>query len=150
MSNRLYFAGVICSAQLMQTYIPVYIYYDMYKTKHCIGEALSKSTKNYGVAHGEDVLLIYTTSRRDAIPYTEEETVMAGRFVDMYERFSRDNVAKFGDYELPRMDRKDIVQFLEINYPKSEIKHSHQLSDEEFWNQIDFQDGMPVVMPDKK
>ncbi|XP_065087904.1 venom carboxylesterase-6-like [Ochlerotatus camptorhynchus] len=145
MSNRLYFAGVIRSAQLMQAYIPVYIYYDMYKTKYGVGELLSKSTKNYGVAHGEDIFLIYTTSRREAIPYTEEETLMAGRFVDMYEQFSRESVAKFGDHEIPRMNRKDMVHFLEINYPTSEVKLSRQLSDEEFWNQIDFNDGMPVV-----
>lgn len=143
MSNRLYFAGVVRSAQLMNAYIPVYIYFDVYKTKFDVSAMLSKSTKNYGVGHGEDVFLIYTTFRRE-IPYTSEEKLMAARFVDMYEKFARESVAKFGDHEIPRMDRKGGLLFLEINYPKGEVKRSRQLSDEEFWNQLDFNDGMPL------
>ncbi|XP_019535055.3 venom carboxylesterase-6 [Aedes albopictus] len=146
-SNRLYFAGVIRSAQLMQSHAPVYLYYDAYKTKFAIGEYLSNSTKNYGVAHGEDVLLLFNTEWREDIPFTKEELLMSKRFVEMYEDFARTGVPKFGDIEIPQMDKVDMVRFLEVNYPKSEVKLSRQLSDENFWNQIDFNDGMPVAAP---
>ncbi|XP_062541217.1 venom carboxylesterase-6-like [Armigeres subalbatus] len=146
-SNRLYFAGVVRSAQLMQVHTPIYLYYDAYKTKYAISEYLSNSTKNYGVAHGEDVLLLFNTEWRETVPYTEQELLMAGRFVGMYEGFAKNSVPKFGDYDVPRMDKTDMVRFLEVNYPKSKEKLLRQLSDEDFWNQIDFNDGMPVAVP---
>ncbi|EAT35318.1 AAEL012509-PA, partial [Aedes aegypti] len=146
-SNRLYFAGVVRSAQLMQKHAPVYLYYDAYKTKYAISEYLSNSTKNYGVAHGEDVLLLFNTEWREKIPYTSEELLMAKRFVEMYDEFARTGVPKFGEIKIPQMDKVDMVRFLEVNYPKSEVKLSRQLSDEKFWNQIDFNDGMPVAAP---
>ncbi|XP_065087801.1 venom carboxylesterase-6-like [Ochlerotatus camptorhynchus] len=149
-SNRLYFAGVVRSTQLMQVHTPIYLYYDVYKTKYAIGEYLSNSTKNYGVAHGEDVLLLFNTEWREQVPYTKEELLVASRFVKMYEQFARDSVATFGSYDIPRMDKKDMVRFLEVNYPKCEPKLSRQLSDENFWNQIDFNDGMPVAAPPVK
>lgn len=131
----------------MQSHAPVYLYYDAYKTKFAIGEYLSNSTKNYGVAHGEDVLLLFNTEWREDIPFTKEELLMSKRFVEMYEDFARTGVPKFGDIEIPQMDKVDMVRFLEVNYPKSEVKLSRQLSDEKFWNQIDFNDGMPVAAP---
>ncbi|XP_058828803.1 venom carboxylesterase-6-like [Topomyia yanbarensis] len=143
-SNRLYFAGVVRSAKLMQVHTPVYLYYGKYKSKYALGEYLSNSTKNHGIAHGEDVLLVFKTEMRDAVPYTEEELVVARLFIGMYEQFARDSVAVFGDYNIPRMDSKDKVRYLEVNYPKSEQKLKDQLSDEDFWNQIDFGDAMPV------
>ncbi|XP_055631341.1 carboxylic ester hydrolase-like [Toxorhynchites rutilus septentrionalis] len=143
-SNRLYFAGVVKSAKLMQAYIPVHFYYGMYKTKFAVGEYLAKSMENFGVAHGEDVLLVFKTELRDEIPYTEEELLVGAKFVEMYEKFARESVAKFGEYEIPRMEGKDALRFLEINYPASELRTARQLSDEDFWNQLNFNDGMPV------
>lgn len=143
-SNRLYFAGVITSAKLMQEFIPIYIYYDIYKTKYAVGELLSKSNKNYGCAHGEDVLLVFKSYLRDEVPYTEEELLVASKLVDMYKLFARDSEARFGEYDIPRMDRKDMVRYLEISWPKSEKRMARQLSDEDFWNELDFNDGMYV------
>ncbi|KAL1399864.1 hypothetical protein pipiens_007889 [Culex pipiens pipiens] len=150
-SNRLYFTGVVTSAKLMQVHSPIYLYYDVYKTKYGVGELLAKSMKNYGVAHGEDVLLVFKSVLRDEIPYTEEELLVAGKFVAMYDTFARESVARFGDVDIPRMDRADLVRFLEIKHPKSEPKLARQLNDEGFWSQLDFGDGMPVEKaPSKK
>ncbi|XP_039445061.1 venom carboxylesterase-6-like [Culex pipiens pallens] len=150
-SNRLYFTGVVTSAKLMQVHSPIYLYYDVYKTKYGVGELLAKSMKNYGVAHGEDVLLVFKSVLRDEIPYTEEELLVAGKFVAMYDTFARESVARFGDADIPRMDRADLVRFLEIKHPKSEPKLARQLNDEGFWSQLDFGDGMPVEKaPSKK
>ncbi|XP_058457058.1 venom carboxylesterase-6-like [Malaya genurostris] len=148
-SNRLYFAGVTRSAKLMQAHTPVYLYYGNYKCKYGLGEYLSNSTKNYGVAHGEDVLLMFKTEMRDATPYTEEELTVANLFIEMYANFARDDVPVFGEYIIPRMEDKHVLRFLEVNYPKSEQKVKDQLSDEDFWNQIDFGDGYPVDIAKK-
>ncbi|XP_055531052.1 carboxylic ester hydrolase-like [Wyeomyia smithii] len=149
-SNRFYFAGIVASVKLMQPHIPVYLYYDTYKTKHALGEVLGKTTKNYGCAHGEDVTLIFKTILRDEIPYTKEELMVADRFVRMYEQWARESVAKFGNYDIPLSNEQEMVRFLEVNYPKSELRWRKQLSDEEFWNQIDFDDGIPVSVQQVK
>ncbi|XP_055610230.1 venom carboxylesterase-6-like [Uranotaenia lowii] len=112
-SNRLYFAGVVRSAKLMQPYAPVHLYYDVYKTKFAVGEYLAKSLENYGCAHGEDVLLVFKTELRNEIPYTEEELMMASKFVDMYLKFARESVPMFGKHKIPRLDRKDLVKYLQ-------------------------------------
>ncbi|XP_053682970.1 venom carboxylesterase-6-like [Sabethes cyaneus] len=149
-SNRLYFAGVVMSAKLMQPYIPVHLYYDKYKSKYALGEHLGNTMKNYGVAHGEDVTLIFKTMLRDEIPYTKQELKVANLFVRMYEQWALESVAKFGDYEIPHLNNEEMLRFLEVNYPKSELRYRKQLSDEDFWNQIDFNEGMPISFQQAK
>lgn len=68
----------------------------------------------------------------------------------MYEGFARDGVARFGNYGIPRMDRADVVQYLELNHPESLVREERQLDDEDFWNQMDFGDGMPVINRDQE
>ncbi|XP_055612164.1 venom carboxylesterase-6-like [Uranotaenia lowii] len=145
-SNRLYFAGITTSAKLLKNHIPVYFYYDVYKTQYGLGEHMSYTSTDYGVAHGEDILLIFKTDMRDGNhPYSEEERLMSDRFVQLYEGFSRDRPPHFGPHALPRMEpTDDRLRFLELSYPESWVRLRAQLSDEDFWNRIDFHDGMPV------
>ncbi|XP_055610300.1 venom carboxylesterase-6-like [Uranotaenia lowii] len=144
MSNRLFFAGVVESIRLMQRYIPVYFYLDQYKTAFGVGEYLSETGKNLGCAHGEDVWLIHNNDFRRDVPYSDEERLMARRFVEMYGAFTRDSVAKFDRFEIPKTsDGGDKLQFLEINFPDSTLRSAEQLNDEDFWNQMDFNEGVP-------
>lgn len=128
----------------MQPHIPVYFYFEKYKAKYALGECFGHTTKNYGAAHGEEVTLIFKTMLRDEVPYTKEELKVANLFVRMYEQWARESVAKFGNYEIPLSNDEEMLRYLELNYPKSELRWRKQMSDEEFWNQIDFNEGIPI------
>ncbi|XP_055613339.1 venom carboxylesterase-6-like [Uranotaenia lowii] len=142
LSNRLYIAGVIRSARLMQVHTPVYLYYNFYKIVYGIGEDMANGPQNFGASHGEDIVLLFNSEIRQDVPYNREELTMAGRFVEMYDNFARHNVARFADHEIPRMTKKNVLQYLEINYPNCVQRESEQLSDENFWYKLDFKDGL--------
>lgn len=142
-SNRLYFAGVTESAKLMQPHTDVYLYQDHYKSKYGVGEALSHRDEPglLGVAHGDDVLLIFPSVLRENIPFTAEEMKVVDRFVAMYEAFSDGRKPTFGSYPLPVQDSQETITFLKLNYPASETVRAEGMSDESFWDQLDFNDG---------
>uniref|UniRef100_A0A182N7U2 carboxylesterase n=2 Tax=Anopheles dirus TaxID=7168 RepID=A0A182N7U2_9DIPT len=142
-SNRLYFAGVTESAKLMQPFTEVYMYYDLYKAKYGVGEALSHrdGPGSLGVAHGDDVLLIFPSVLREQIPYTDQEMLVVDQFVAMYQTFAKGGKPSFGAYELPLQESQDTITFLKLNYPKSEVARAKGMSDEAFWATLDFNDG---------
>lgn len=142
-SNRLYFAGVTESAKLMQPYTKVYLYYDLYKAKYGVGEALSHREEPglLGVSHGDDVLLIFPNVLREQRPYTDEEMQVVDRFVALYEEFAKGDVPRFGAYELPVQDSRETITFLKLNYPFSEVVREEGMSDESFWYTLNFNDG---------
>ncbi|XP_053674567.1 carboxylic ester hydrolase-like [Anopheles nili] len=137
-SNRLFFAGVTSLAKMMQPHIPVYVYFDQYKTTFGLSEALSGTDEFLGVPHGEDILLIYPSSLRDKHKYTTEELLMASRFCDLYESFAHGLQPRFGLQELPAQQDATRLTYLLIEHPNSTIITSEYLSDEPFWNILDF------------
>uniref|UniRef100_A0A182SAF5 Carboxylic ester hydrolase n=1 Tax=Anopheles maculatus TaxID=74869 RepID=A0A182SAF5_9DIPT len=137
-SNRLFFAGVTEAAKLMQPHIPVYFYFDHYKATYGLSEALSGSDQFLGVPHGEDILLIFPSSLRDGYPYTMQELDMVAKFSDLYESFARGHQPRFGNLVLPPQDDPERLTYLQINYPNSTIVTSDFLSDEPFWNILNF------------
>uniref|UniRef100_A0A182MH74 carboxylesterase n=1 Tax=Anopheles culicifacies TaxID=139723 RepID=A0A182MH74_9DIPT len=150
-SNRLYFAGVTESAKLMHPFTDLYLYYDLYKSKYGVGEALSHHDEPglLGVTHGDDVLLIFPSILREKLPYTEEEMKVVDRFVAMYESFAKGDTPRFGSDELPLQDSDNMVMFLKLNYPKSEIVRAEGISNETFWNILDFNDGPYPSAPEQ-
>ncbi|ETN60431.1 carboxylesterase, beta esterase [Anopheles darlingi] len=144
LSNRLFFAGVTETARLMQPYIPVYLYFDQYKASYGLGEAITGTQRNLGVAHGEDLLLILPSSLRDGIPYTAEEMAMVSQFVDLYESFAYGRTPRFGSLKVPALQTTSPLTYLAVNHPNSTITTNDQLSDEAFWGILDFNDGTAV------
>ncbi|XP_058055237.1 carboxylic ester hydrolase-like [Anopheles bellator] len=139
-SNRLYFVGFTETAKLMQRHTPVYLYVDHYKAKYGVGEALSHRD-DLGVAHGDDVLLIFPSVLRHLVPYTDEELEVVDRFVGMYETFAKGGKPMFGSYELPVQDSSEMITYLKLNYPTSQTIQSAGVSDETFWNELDCNDA---------
>lgn len=127
----------------MHPFTNVYVYYDLYKSKFGVGEALSHRDEPglLGVAHGDDVLLIFPSVLREEIPFTEEEMQVVDRFVTMYEHFAKGDQPRFGAYELPLQDSTDKLVFLELNYPQSKTVRAEGVSDEPYWKTLDFNDG---------
>lgn len=65
----------------------VYVYYYAFKLKSGIGEIFAgKESKLLGVAHGDDVLLVYDI--KDAHILTEDEKTMQGHLLDLYVSFA--------------------------------------------------------------
>ncbi|XP_053666857.1 venom carboxylesterase-6-like [Anopheles marshallii] len=143
-SNRLFFAGVTEAAKLMQPHIPVYFYYDHYKTTYGLSEALSGSKQFLGVPHGEDILLIFPSSLRDGNPYTMEELSMVTKFCDLYETFAYGHQPRFGKLLLPAQADPTRLTYLLINSPVSTIVSDDFLSDEPFWNILNFNESSTV------
>uniref|UniRef100_A0A182R2N0 Carboxylic ester hydrolase n=1 Tax=Anopheles funestus TaxID=62324 RepID=A0A182R2N0_ANOFN len=143
-SNRLFFAGVTEAAKLMQPHIPVYFYYDQYKTTYGLSEALSGSNQFLGVPHGEDILLILPSSLRENNPYTMQELSMVTKFCDLYESFAHGYQPRFGNLVLPAQQDHTRLTYLSINYPDSSIVTADFLSDEPFWDILKFNESSIV------
>ena len=97
---------------------------------------MSKTKDYIGVAHGEDVLLIYRTHLRD-LPFNDEESTISKKLIDMYYNFASKNVVVYGDLEVEATNPKH-MKALEI---KSTFGSIIQLDEEfggvTFWDEIE-------------
>ncbi|XP_049293740.1 esterase-5B-like [Anopheles funestus] len=150
LSNRLFFAGVTKTAKLLQPHLPVYFYYFNFKAAYGIGELLSESNQNYGVAHGEDVFLVFPSSIREKHPLNKDELRVVSNFVNLYYTFSQGRKPKYGAYVLPLQNITDKLQYMEVKEADCEIcglpKTAYGVSDEQFWDTLDFNDEPPRKM----
>uniref|UniRef100_A0A182M7B4 Carboxylic ester hydrolase n=1 Tax=Anopheles culicifacies TaxID=139723 RepID=A0A182M7B4_9DIPT len=144
LSNRLFFAGVTKTAKLLQPHLPVYFYYFNFKAEYGIGEQLSGSKENYGVAHGDDVLLIFPSSIRNNHPLNKDELRVVSNIAHLYETFTHGLQPKYGACDLPVQNITDMLQFFEVKEPDIEMcglaKTVYGVSDEHFWDTLDFND----------
>lgn len=88
LSDYMYITGVQASLQLQSSLMPVYSYGFDFKTLRGFGEVMSGLSSVPGIAHGEDICLIYETGFRDDLPYTIDETLIMNRLLDLYESFA--------------------------------------------------------------
>ncbi|XP_035905878.1 venom carboxylesterase-6-like [Anopheles stephensi] len=142
-SNRLYFAGFTESIELMQPHIKLYSYVDYFKIKYGLGEKLSRrsETRSFGVSHGEDVDLIFHSIARENLPYSKAEREVTEHFVAMYSQFAKGRMPRFGSNVIPLQDTPDRITYLRIGYPRCRVVRVESLSDESFWNSLDFHDA---------
>lgn len=84
-TDRLFKSGITGTAKLQYPHAPVYFYVFRYSTKYSVSHYLSKSHKNYGICHGDDVTLIYKTFLRTSL--NADEIVMTNHFLDLYDNF---------------------------------------------------------------
>ncbi|XP_035905875.1 esterase-5A-like [Anopheles stephensi] len=147
LSNRLFFAGVTKTAKLLQPHMPVYFYYFNFKTKYGIGELMSGTSENYGVAHGEDVLLVLPSGMRDNVPLSKAERRVISNFVTLYDTFTQGLEPKYGGYVLPVQNITGKLQYMEVKEPDCEMcglpKTAYGVGDEQFWDTLDFNDEPP-------
>ncbi|XP_052896236.1 venom carboxylesterase-6-like [Anopheles moucheti] len=142
-SNRLYYAGVTESIKLMQPHIKVYAYVDYFKTRYGNGEKLSHSLEStmHGVSHGDDVDLIFHSIARQHLPYRKEEREVINQFVAMYSLFIKEKNPRFGPYVLPSQETTDMITYLKLDYPYCKVVRAEGVSDEMFWNSLEFNDA---------
>lgn len=88
-TDRLFHVGLDRAAKLQGKEIPTYVYYYNSKLKLGVGEILAgKSSDLLGVAHGDDVLLLYLVPVAKNQQLTETETLMQSKLLDLYESYA--------------------------------------------------------------
>lgn len=95
---------------------------------------------NLGVAHGEDVLLIFKTGERKTLPYSEEEKLMTGSLTEMYFNFADKNVAVYNDTKLEAVT-KGQMNTMEI-YGPGEFENivKDDFANSQFWDDLAIKD----------
>ena len=64
MSDRMYNYGISKSLQIQSKISPTYFYFYQFKSVYALGELMSGGRTDLGVAHGEDVLIIFPIAGR--------------------------------------------------------------------------------------
>lgn len=100
-----------------------------------MGQILSgRNDYKFGVAHGDDTLLMYDTFIRGKNhPLNEEETEMANKLVDL----QINEELKFGNVTLEPMERDGGLRFLEIiSNEEISMKTTNDIGNEAFWYEL--------------
>ena len=93
-----------------------------------------------GIAHGEDVLLVFKVGERKTLPYSEEELLMIGSLTDLYFNFADKNIAVYNETKLEAIT---ISQFntMEIYGPeKFENIVKDDFANSQFWDDLGIKD----------
>ena len=140
-SDRLYNYGAIKALNLQSQISQTFFYHFQYKSLYGVGEMLSyQNAVNLGVAHGEDVLLVFKVGERKALPYSEEEQLMIKSLIDLYFNFADKNVAVYEDTELIAVT-KGQLNTMEIYGPaKFENIVKADFANSQFWDDLGIKD----------
>lgn len=95
---------------------------------------------NLGVAHGEDVLLVFKVGERNELPYSEEEKLMTESLTELYFNFADKNVAVYKNTELKAVT-KGQFNTMEIYEPgKFENIVKEDFANSQFWDDLEIED----------
>ncbi|XP_063697484.1 venom carboxylesterase-6-like [Culicoides brevitarsis] len=141
LTDSLFLAGIHESIEQFSPLMPTYIYGFDFKTEYGFGEFLSGRNKVKGIAHGEDMVLIYDTSLRSNIPFTLEEQLVMGHLLDIYESFAYTSIPKIGGKNLePTPSLKKSITFTHIrgpnNYSTVTTENLDKFTEKLFWGKI--------------
>lgn len=123
---------------------PTYFYHFRFKTEYGDGEDKSGKDENLGVAHGEDVYLLYSNEmRNEDRPYNFDEKRMQTLLLDLYYTFGTTDQPKMSDYDVPPIDAlsvaQDTLKHACIDSPDSvATSAADNFGEEEFWDSLDF------------
>ncbi|CAO1323800.1 unnamed protein product [Diamesa hyperborea] len=140
-SDRLYNYGAIKAINLQSQISATFFYHFQYKSLYGVGEMLSyQNVTNLGVAHGEDVLLVFKVGERNELPYSEEEKLMTESLTELYFNFADKNVAVYEDTELLAVTNGQL-NTMEIYGPgKFENIVKEDFANTQFWDDLGIKD----------
>lgn len=99
-----------------------------------------QNVTNLGVAHGEDVLLVFKVGERNELPYSEEEKLMTESLTELYFNFADKNVAVYEDTELLAVTNGQL-NTMEIYAPgKFENIVKEDFANTQFWDDLGIKD----------
>ncbi|XP_063701833.1 venom carboxylesterase-6-like [Culicoides brevitarsis] len=141
-TDRLFHVGMDHSAKLQGKVHPTYVYYYNSKLKYGFGELLAgKHSDLLGVAHGDDVLLLFFVEDCK-IELSPKEIAMQEKLLDLYESYAKTGVPKFGDVTMEKTDLDDSIKYLDINGPEdAHVKVYDNIGDHKFWNTLGFNEN---------
>lgn len=147
-SDRLYKHGLAKAIKIQGQFASTFFYHFNFKTVYGDGEDMSQKNENLGVAHGEDVYLLYSTEdiRGSIRPYTENERKMIELLLDMYLTFSKTGQPKLGTVSIPKVTKEDSIDYLQINGPDKLLKETAtDFGEEKFWDLLNFNENKVTV-----
>jgi carboxylesterase type B len=132
-SDRLFKADFRNALQYHATQSPTQCYYFKYQVEQS-KSIIDYSGKSFGVAHGDDVFLIF--NNRKLSEYNDEEILIGKNFVKMYENFATNDISTFGDSEIHNADKN--LECLEIvsATTHSMVPLEKHFGNSEFWNSL--------------
>ncbi|XP_003703976.2 carboxylic ester hydrolase-like isoform X1 [Megachile rotundata] len=121
---------------------PVWYYYYTFRGAHSLSDALSGTTTNYGVSHGDDAYHVVDT------PYFDPTTTLDDRkiqqvLIDLWVSFATHGVPNVNDAQWPRLNPNEkALHYLHIGGPEnirmdSTINFGHK----HFWNSLNFNEN---------
>lgn len=114
MSDRMYNYGLSKAVQIQSLIHPTYFYFYQFKSVYALGEMMSGGRTDLGVAHGDDVFIIFPLAGR--IPLNAEEEEMSSNLIHMYIKFANGNEAQFGGVPMTPVLGKTI-NYMDIKSP---------------------------------
>ncbi|CAO1363125.1 unnamed protein product [Diamesa serratosioi] len=140
-SDRLYNYGAIKAINLQSQISPTFFYHFQYKSLFGLGEMLSEQKAvNLGVAHGEDVLLIFKVGERKKLPYSAEELLMIGSLTELYFNFADKNVAVYQETALKEITTGQFNTMEIYATDKFENIFKDDFANSEFWDDLGIKD----------
>ncbi|GAB1859690.1 Carboxylic ester hydrolase [Camponotus japonicus] len=127
---------------------PVWYYYFSYRGNHSLSEAMSGTTKNYGVSHGDDIFYILDSPVVNTTT-TQRDRDMQKVLIDFCVSFATNGIANMASVEWSKLDpSKKELHYLHIASPtKINMDSNANLGEKKFWNSIKFNEN---VLPRKE
>uniref|UniRef100_U5EXE1 Carboxylic ester hydrolase n=1 Tax=Corethrella appendiculata TaxID=1370023 RepID=U5EXE1_9DIPT len=136
-NDRLFLYGIGRAAKLMQPHTKTYLYFYRFKAKYCVAQLGSHGIEDLGVAHGDDICIIFNWKIREEIPLTPDETLMAENLAQYYYDFASTSSARFNDIDIMPLDCDSHVKYLEILNPREcYTKISENFGNASFWSTL--------------
>ena len=137
-SDRLYHYGISKAVQLQSTISPTYFYFFQFKSQFALGEMLSGGRTDLGIAHGEDVFLVFPVAERQKIPFNDEETSLEFKLMEMYIKFANKNEARFGGLAITPVQGKAIhhMDILSSTQFGMKIFKEDHYGNQKFWDML--------------
>ncbi|XP_043273322.1 uncharacterized protein [Venturia canescens] len=120
---------------------PVWYYYFTYRGANSASDAMSHTTQNFGVAHGDDTYYVVGSPFVDPTT-TADDRAMQRYLLDFWVSFATTGIPYVG-IEWPKLDpSKEGLQYLHIKAPgESVIEYNTDFGQYKFWNSIDFNEN---------
>ncbi|KAL6255043.1 hypothetical protein P5V15_013376 [Pogonomyrmex californicus] len=122
---------------------PVWFYYFSYRGAQSLSNAMSGTTENYGVSHGDDLVYILDTAWVDPTT-TQKDRDMQNILLDFLASFATEGIPKVANVEWPRLDPSEKeLHYLHIASPdKINMDINNNFGQKKFWNSINFEENI--------
>ncbi|XP_044583859.1 venom carboxylesterase-6-like [Cotesia glomerata] len=142
--DRLYTADGVKAAKMMANInkSPVFFYYFTYKGAESVSHAMTKTKKDWGVAHGDDLYYIIESPAKNPTT-TPKDRMMQRELLDFWISFATNGTADVGVEWKPVNGNTDLFNYLHIYGPnKREMNTDNDLAEINlWWSSIDFDEN---------